>query len=116
MHAHTTEVTNIFSQEVSQSAAFGSRQRSIISGSVTKDTATLMKIIDIHPYLTLVPITMALDQRLWTHLPNRQTYTSLGISFKLSNLERTLSQYADEIPLRCVSVSIVNIPLYTLQK
>lgn len=93
---------NTFNQEASQSTKFGSIQRGVNSGSkIVKNSQGQYHIDDnnqrppIPVHMSVRPITTALDQRLWTQLPeSSQTYTSLGIATKLRNLKRALSQYA----------------------
>ena len=93
---------NTFNQHVSHSAIFGSEQRGVNSGSKIIYSHGQYQIDDnnqrppIPIHISIKPITTALDQqRLWTQLPETsQTYTSLGISTKLHNLKRALSQYA----------------------
>ena len=91
---------NTFNQYVSDSATFGSEQRGVNSGSKIIYSQGQYQIDDnnqrppIPIHMSVIPITTALDQRLWTELPETsQTYTSLGVSTKLQNLKRALSQY-----------------------
>ena len=91
---------NTFNQHVSDSARFGSEQRGVSSGSKIIKSQGQYQIDDnnqrppIPIRMSVIPIPTALDQRLWTELPETgHTYTSLGVSTKLHNLERALRQY-----------------------
>ena len=92
---------NSFNEQVSSSATFQSHLYNVNSGStIVKTSSGHYEIMANDPkapvpiLMTLESITTALDPRLWTSLPESdQTYTSLNITARLSNLEQALRGY-----------------------
>ena len=91
----------MFKEQASHNTDFGSYKYQVNSGSTIVKTGQghyQIKSNDdrapIPIHMVLKDITLALDPRLWTHLPERdQTYESLTVAGKLRNLIQALTEY-----------------------
>ena len=90
---------NKFNEQVSQSAEFGSNERTIASGArIVKEGDHYRIAADntaapIPISVRLVALTSAFDERLWTATPEGKTYSSLGIGQKLESFKKAISEY-----------------------
>ena len=90
---------NKFNEQVSQSAEFGSNERTIASGArIVKEGDHYRIAADntaapIPISVRLVALSDAFDAHLWTATPEGIAYSSLNIGQKLENFERAISEY-----------------------